>query len=327
MHPALSIILFSTLSGAGLGLGAIIGLFGIPDGTPLLPAFPLVPAAAVAIALASAGLVCSVFHLRRPLRAWRALSQWRSSWLSREGILAMAALAAVAAQALINSVYPAAGTAVGLVAFLFCLLAVFATSMIYAQLRAVPAWNTPLTPILYIAFAAAGGCLAAAAMIAGFAGIATITVLHGATADMTAFNAFSMAAVVTVFAAWALHALWWFRLDRTGTGRSTPESATRLGQFGAVRLLEPPHTGSNYLLDEMGHVIARRHAAKLRLVGMLTGGLVPIALLVLIQLLELRPLPACGVAGLAFLLHLAGAGISRWLFFAEARHTVTLYYS
>ena len=327
MHPALSIILFSTLSGAGLGLGAIIGLFGIPDGGSLLPAIPLAPAAALAIALASAGLVCSVFHLRRPLRAWRALSQWRSSWLSREGILAMAALAAIAAQALIDPVYPAAGTAVGFMAFLLCALAVFATSMIYAQLRAVPAWNTPFTPVLYFAFAAAGGSLAAVTLIAGFAWIASITVLRGAPPDMTAFDAFLMAAVVAVFAAWAFHALWWFRLDRTGTGQSTPETATRLEKLGAVRLLEPPHTGSNYLLDEMGYVVARKHAAKLRLAGMLTGGLAPIALLVLIQLMDLQPLPACGAAALAFLLHLAGTGISRWLFFAEARHTVTLYYS
>lgn len=327
MHPALSIILFSTLSGAGLGLGAIVGLFGIPDGGSLLPAFPLAPAVALAIALASAGLVCSVFHLRRPVRAWRALSQWRSSWLSREGILAMAALAAMAAQALVNPFHPVGGSAIGLIGFLLCALAVFATSMIYAQLRAVPAWNTPLTPVLYLAFAAAGGGLAAVALIAGFAGIASLTVLHGAPADMTVFDAFSMAAGVAIFVAWAFHALWWFRLDRTGTGQSTPETATRLERFGSVRLLEPPHTGSNYLLDEMGYVIARRHAAKLRLAAMLTGGLAPIALLALIQIMDLRPLPACGAAALALLLHLAGTGISRWLFFAEARHTVTLYYS
>lgn len=327
MHPALSIILFSTLSGAGLGLGAVIGLFGIPDGSALLPAFPLAPAAAAAIALASAGLVCSLFHLRRPLRAWRALSQWRSSWLSREGILAIAALAALAAQALVNSAYPAGGSAIGFIAFLLCALAVFATSMIYAQLRAVPAWNTPLTPVLYLAFAAAGGGLAAAALIAGFAGLASLTALRGAAADLSAFDAFSMAAVVAIFSAWALHALWWLRLDRTGTGSSTPETATRLERFGSVRLLEPPHTGSNYLLDEMGYVIARRHAAKLRMAAMLTGGLAPITLLVLTQILDLRPLPACAAAALALLLHLAGTGISRWLFFAEARHTVTLYYT
>ena len=30
--------------------------------------------------------------------------------------------------------------------------------------------------------------------------------------------------------------------------------------------------------------------------------------------------------GLAFALHLAGAFVSRWLFFAEARHVVQLYY-
>ena len=45
-------------------------------------------AAAFAL-LVSAGLLSSVGHLGKPLRAWRAFSQWRSSWLSREGVAAL----------------------------------------------------------------------------------------------------------------------------------------------------------------------------------------------------------------------------------------------
>src|SRR6266481_3482090 len=89
MHPALSIVFFTTASGAGFALLLLIGL-AVPLG--LLPANGGFGFAALATAfvLAAAGLVSSVFHLGRPERAWRAFSQWRSSWLSREGVLAVA---------------------------------------------------------------------------------------------------------------------------------------------------------------------------------------------------------------------------------------------
>ena len=80
MHPAPSIIIFSTLSGAGFGLIAFQSLF--PPGTGT---WPTLLSAALAVGLCTAGLISSTFHLGRPERAWRALTQWRSSWLSREG--------------------------------------------------------------------------------------------------------------------------------------------------------------------------------------------------------------------------------------------------
>lgn len=302
MHPAISIILFTTLSGAGLGLGFWLGAasFGANvAGT--------VTGAAAAILLAGVGLSCSVFHLRRPLRAWRAMSQWRSSWLSREGLLAPAALFVLFLQAGASWFdLPAAGWP-GPAAAILCIAAVLATSMIYAQIKAVPAWSTPLTPLVFLAFAAAGGALLACAL----PGVPVFTT-----------GEFVAAAIALNIAAWILHVLWWKRLDRVGTGPSTPETATGLGNPGKVRLLEPPHTGSNYLLDEMGYVVARRHAAKLRVIAMIIG--CGIAILVLACGLALGHLPAFAIA--AFLLHLAGTAVARWLFFAEARHVVTLYY-
>src|SRR5579862_5903884 len=88
MHPALSIIFFTTASGAGFALLLLIGI-GVP--LQLLPenaGFGLA-VLATAFTLAAGGLVSSVFHLGRPERAWRAFSQWRSSWLSREGVMAV----------------------------------------------------------------------------------------------------------------------------------------------------------------------------------------------------------------------------------------------
>ncbi len=326
MHPAFSIILFSTLSGAGFGLGGVIGAAGIPDGSSVMPSFPLFAPAFTAAALASAGLICSVFHLRRPDRAWRAFSQWRSSWLSREGVLAAAALAALTLLAFADAADSPFTVALGFGVFFLCALTVFATSMIYAQIRAVAAWRTVLTPVLYLAFASAGGILAAAVLAAGFSGIAEFRDIYQPAARAAAFDGFAVAAAAAITAAWSIQAVWWMRLSRTGTGNSTPESATRLESLGKVRLLEPPHTGSSYLTDEMGFVIGRRHASKIRSLSLLFGGLIPISCLALTQLSNFSHAVEFVLSLSALILHLFGAGLSRWLFFAEARHTVSLYY-
>ena len=85
MHPSFSIIFFTTLSGAGYGLLAMLGIYGALGLLPHDPAFVVV-AMLLAFGAIGAGLLSSMLHLGRPERAWRALSQWRSSWLSREGV-------------------------------------------------------------------------------------------------------------------------------------------------------------------------------------------------------------------------------------------------
>src|SRR5258705_3457178 len=84
MHPALSIVFFTTASGAGFALLMLLGL-GAPLG--LLPTSASFGFAALAIAalLAAGGLASSIFHLGRPERAWRALSQWPASLVFPHG--------------------------------------------------------------------------------------------------------------------------------------------------------------------------------------------------------------------------------------------------
>ena len=88
MHPALSVILFTTASGAGYGLLALLGLFGAQRRAVGGAAVRLGRVRGVA-GLVTVGLLSSTLHLGHPERAWRAFSQWRSSWLSREGVLAV----------------------------------------------------------------------------------------------------------------------------------------------------------------------------------------------------------------------------------------------
>lgn len=300
MHPAPSIVVFTTLSGAGLGLAAVTGLGLLGGGAAM------VGGASAAIGLAGSGLVASAFHLRRPDRAWRAFSQWQSSWLSREGILAPGALALLAIYAAIGWIYGMPPPLIGILCALASIAAVYATGMIYAQLRAVPAWHGWLTVACFMLFAAAGGFL-----LAGF---------MAAAAGLPA-QAHAGAGVAAMLAAWVAQWTWWKRLDRVGLGASTAATATGLSGAGPIRQLEPPHTGGNYLTREMGFEVARRHAPRLRSIAVIAGGALPAAMAA--ASMASGPTALLGVAAA---LHLAGVAVARWLFFAEARHVVSLYY-
>ena len=162
MHPAYSVIFFTTASGAGYGMLVWLALLAATSAvSPGLASG--IAAFAVALGLITAGLLSSTFHLGHPERAWRALSQWRSSWLSREGIAAIATYIPILVFA-IGSLLFAAQSFIwiwaGMIAAGLCLVTVACTGMIYASLRAIPYWYTPLVMPLYIAFALASGAVA-----------------------------------------------------------------------------------------------------------------------------------------------------------------------
>ena len=305
MHPARSLVLFTTLSGIGLGLAFWTGIGALGNSLPAVAV-----AAFLAALFGGGGLLASVFHLRRPTRAVYALSQWRSSWLSREGILAPVALGLAAIHAIWFWWAGVPFPVLGWLAAIASGCAVFATAMIYSQLRAVPAWYSWLTPAVFLCFAAAGGALLAA------------TVAAGAGEDPQDLLLVAMPLQVV---AWAAKIRYWRRAARIGTGPSSMASATGLGARGRVRLLEPPHTGSNYLLTEMGYVVARRHAGRLRVFALAFGA--SAIAVTAVWALGGQPEPlAAPLLGASCVLHLAGVAIARWLFYAEATHTVTLYY-
>lgn len=312
MHPAFSIILFTVLSGAGFGLLVWVGLNNVlfaPVG-----AWTLFAGAALGAVLAGIGLISSTAHLGHPERAWRAFSQWRSSWLSREGVLAVATFplaGGLVLAAFFDLVVLAA--ILGLVTALVALATLFCTAMIYASLKAVPAWHSPWVPAAYLALGSMSGLLAWIA-VCGLAGEAAVWP--------------ALVAAVLIVAGWGLKLGFWTRLDRgpnTAThGSATPGTATGLGGLGRVRQLEAPHTGANYLMKEMGYQVARKHAAKLRLIAQGLGFAVPLVL-VLAGLIA-GPLALAILAAVALLAALAGLLVERWLFFAEAQHVVTLFY-
>lgn len=311
MHPAKSVILFTTASGAGYGLIAWLGLLAAAGWLPAARWFGLA-AFVLGLGLVVAGLLASTFHLGHPERAWRALTQWRSSWLSREGVAAVATFLPVCLFAYFWVVAGTnSGTAgfVGLIASLCCLVTVICTAMIYASLRSIRAWASPWTLPGYLVLSALSG----AALLNLLLQLWSLPPAAG----------FAWLVVGLCGLAIAVKLLYW-RDVATAAPAGTAESATGLGRMGRVHLLEAPHSESNYLMQEMGFRIARKHAAKLRRLALLGGLLAPAALIALGQ-----AAPGLGslLAALASVpLLAAGLAVERWLFFAEAKHVVTLYY-
>lgn len=306
MHPSLSVILFTTASGAGYGLLALLGVLA-PFG--ILPADRLFGFVALALALGAitAGLVSSAFHLGQRQRAWRAFSQWRSSWLSREGVAAVATYLPAGLFGICWVFLGVVLKAAGLLSALGAIGTVFCTAMIYRSLKPIPRWHNRWVVPNYLALALMSGTLWLMAVLPIF----------GARPEL-----YGLAPVVIVFAA-LLKLAYWRSID-SAPATSTAGSATGLGSMGTVRLFEAPHTSENYLLKEMGFKIARKHAAKLRRIAIGLGFGLPF-------LLSLVPFvasgwPAIAAAFIAAVLGTVGVFVERWLFFAEAQHAVTLYY-
>ena len=288
MHPAPSVIIFTTLSGLGFGLLVFLGL-GFPPVTGWV-AFVFF---LIAYALAVGGLLASTFHLGHPERALKAFSQWRTSWLSREAWAAVTALVIMALYAMGAVFFDTRISAVGWLGAGLSLATVITTAMIYTQIKAVPRWHQALTPLHLTTASLAGG-----ALLAGQITLAQIFLFLGGIIQIA-------------------H---WLRGDgRFAQAGQSIASATGLSEAGRIRAFEAPHTGTNYLLREMVHVVGRKHAQRLRIIALGLGFALPLALLLI-------PGASHGLGGLAVLSHILGMLASRWLFFAQAEHVVGLYY-
>ncbi len=309
MNPALSVLLFTTLSGAGLGLLMWASMLWA-----LSPALAgrsaTIAALCVGGALLSTGLGFSFFHLGQPLRAWRAFSQWRTSWLSREAVVAVATL--LATGICVVAVWrDHRGLAVQLAAAVLAslaLLTVIATAGIYASLKPIRAWNNGfVAPFLVSAAMWSGGCL-----------LWLVFAVHGMALPPVGL----LALLLIAGASLGIKLRYWLFID-AAADRADAVHVTGLGGNSAVRPAEAPHTESNYLLREMGFVVARRHARRLRLMVMVGGFAVPAAALLFAQWLGRIEVPFAALACLAVI---GALFIERWLFFAQARHAVVGYY-
>ena len=309
MHPASSVVFFTTATGAGYGLLALLGVLG---------GFQIIPpdfwlgliGMGLGLGLIMAGLLSSTGHLGRPERAWRAFSQWRSSWLSREGVASVITFVPAGLFGIGWVFFGRSGGWVAIAGFLAAIGAVVTvctTGMIYASLKPIAQWHSRFTLPGYLIFSAMTGSVLLNALLQGFA-LGSKTLL--------------VASILLSLLGWGWKLATWRYNDRLEIATNA-NTATGLAG-GTVRSLEWPHTEENYLLKEMGFRIARKHSARLRQITQVLAFALPILLLAAVFA---SPWPFAALLSLlAAGVQFAGMLVERWLFFAEAKHTVTLYY-
>jgi DMSO reductase anchor subunit len=307
MHPAFSVIFFTVASGAGFGL---FSLLYIADVFKLGGGFSsehLLIGGVMALALIVFGLLSSTFHLANPKNAWRAFSRFRTSWLSREGVFAVLFMPLALAYLLcvwLNAPQPLR-FGLGLLAAVLAWITVFSTGMIYACLKTIRQWHTPLVPANYLALGYASGSL--------------LLLLGAVFANLDVTPYVAMSALIVSVAA-VLKAIYYFWIGNPSMS-PTINTATGFTRAG-VKLLDTGHTHGTFLTQEFGFQLARRKAGLLRVTVFVVGFIVPALMLVLIFNHSAYE-PA---ALLAVITGLLGAAVERWLFFAEARHVVNLYH-
>ena len=221
------------------------------------------------------------------------MSQWQTSWLSREAISSIFCLSIVVGNigwVFIQNRYI---DEVGIILFLLSLFTIFTTSMIYAQLKTVPSWNNMLTPALFIFTALAGGSI----LLLDYASLVLLLIFG------------------------VLQVLFWYIADQSFIYKET-SVGTALGfsKNEDIRAFDVAHTNRNYLLNEMVYKVARKHAIKIRYISFFAAFVLPMLLILMFP-------SNFSVSVFVIGIHFVGIYFSRWLFFAEAKHSVSFYYN
>lgn len=306
MHPAFSILFFTTLAGTAQGLIVLLAV-AMLAGVVMAPGFVLM-ALGLAGVLLVAGLAASFLHLGRKAQAWRAVLMWRTSWMSREVIVLPAFIGLVGIWWLLlktgsSVVQP---WVMPVVLIVGALVLWYCTAMIYACLRFIEEWAHPLTVINFALIGLSSGLVLGCAL-AAMAGEATL------------LRAASPFALTFTLLAWFTRML---ALKRNGAikHKSTLQSATGIQSATLVQKSMGMSAGA-FNTREFFHGATQALLKNVKTGFILLAFAVPSLLLL------------CGYSvqhGLPFVLALAaqapGLIAERWFFFAQAKHPQNLYY-
>jgi DMSO reductase anchor subunit len=308
MNPAISVIFLTTLIGAGQGLflalyAAELGVLGAVPASELRGF--LIAGSVLSLGLSGLGLFASFFHLGHPTRAWRAVAMWRTSWLSREVIVLPVFMAGVFAYGVAHVLGWSGSVPLGAVVALACIALFICTGMIYAAIRFLQEWASPLTLANYLLLGSASGFTLATALAAVAANGLVLRCASAATL-------LTLAAFVTRAAS--------LRRNARLVPRSSVQTATGI-KHPRIRQTAQGFMGGSFNTREFFH---GRTPGVLRWVKWVFIALVfalPVVLL------------AAGTAAAshlllvsAFAVQYVGLLVERWFFFAQANHPQNLYY-
>jgi len=322
MHPAFSVIFLTTLIGAAQGL--FLALFS----TQVYSEFDLLPGigesnfygigAAISLALLIGGLISSFFHLGHPERAWRSAARWKTSWLSREVIALPTMMAAVFAYGLIHLLgldsvaftHGEISLSTSLFVGVFGVFATFAlflcTAMIYACIKFLQEWSTPLTVINYFLFGTASGFTLATAL-ASFLGLQEQTLFLGG---------WAIALTILVFITRSASL---YRNSRI-KHKSTVQSAIGI-RHNKIQQKTQGAMGGSFNTREYFHGKKPMFLKSIKFIFMIL--VFPVPVLLLSASLSNGNTE---VLAAAFVIQYIGLIAERWFFFAQANHPQNIYY-
>lgn len=309
MHPAFSVIFLTTLIGSGQGLfialyaTEVVARFGLVANPP--PVDFYVASAFVAVILSLGGLVASFFHLGRPERAWRAAAKWRTSWLSREVIVLPMFLGGCLLYAVTHMWQPELSLAVGAATLVCCVALFVCTGMIYACIRFLQEWATPLTLVNFALLGCASGATLAALLAAWWV------------PELT--TAYAMAAITLALCGWLSRGASLSRNARLRP-KSTMQSAIGIKHPHIVQKAQG-FMGGSFNTREFFHGVTPERVRAIRHGFQLLSFALPVVLLA-IGLSR----GGAGWYALAFVVQYLGLVAERWYFFADANHPQNLYY-
>ncbi len=309
MNPAFSVIFFTTL--IGVGQGFFISLYGVE----LLAQAGVVAIAdrsafygtgsILALLFLIAGLAASFFHLGHPERAWRAAAMWRTSWLSREVIVLPALMLAVVVYGASHYFGSSASLVAGGVGVLLALALFVCTGMIYACLRFLQEWASPLTLTNYFLLGTASGFTFASAFA------------HYAEPGLVGL--YAAAAIVLTLAAFVSRSASLVRNARIRP-KSTLQTATGIRHPRIVQKAQGAMGGS-FNTRQFFHHAGPQLFRQIKWGFVVAVFPVPVALLAGGAALDSALLLMA-----AFIVQYAGLIAERWFFFAQANHPQNLYY-
>ncbi len=322
MHPAFSVIFLTTLIGVGQGLFLALYTGQLYSAIQVLPVQDSAGfygyGSLLALMFLVAGLIASFFHLGHPERAWRSAAKWKTSWLSREVIVlpAFMGLTFVYAVVHISGWNPILFTLgeefiVDLSLFIGAINTVLAfslficTAMIYACIKFLQEWATPLTVVNYTLLGMASG-FALSTTFAAFVGSDLISFYAGWTITLTLF------ALVSRIAS----------LIRNTKIKYKSTLSTAIGiRHTKIKQKAQGAMGGSFNTREYFHGAKPALFKSIKWIFLVLVFIVPVGLLITALSTNLFMLFAA-----AFVVQYVGLLAERWFFFAQANHPQNLYY-
>ncbi len=321
MHPAFSVIFLTTLIGAGQGLFLALvtaEAFSHMGALALQEHNFYSNGSLLSLGLLITGLVASFFHLGHPERAWRSAAMWRTSWLSREVIALPAFMSVVFVYGLLHYLEwnpKIFGTAalpetsltlmVGIIGIILCFALFICTGMIYACLKFLQEWHTPLTPINYTLLGMSSGFILATAFATQYS--LEMTGLFGTWAIIL-----TLAALFTRTAS----------LLRNKRIKYRSSLRTAIGvRHNNIQQKSQGSMGGSFNTREYFHGMSAAFLKSVKWIFLLLVFPLPLLLLGMGLSNDVTVLLI-----LAFIVQYVGLIAERWFFFAQANHPQNLYY-